>query len=117
MIPCVVDPLETSPPSNDREPYGDQEGRGERDSYIRELLAPPTPLPVRPPTHVEAARHIVSALVEAGCDTFFGIPGGPVAPMFEAILQTSGARLVRSKHEAAAAFEAAGFHRATGRVP
>jgi acetolactate synthase-1/2/3 large subunit len=61
--------------------------------------------------------HIVAALVEAGSDTFFGIPGGPVAPMFDAILQTGGARLVRSKHEAAAAFEAAGYYRATGRVP
>jgi acetolactate synthase-1/2/3 large subunit len=65
----------------------------------------------------EAAKHIVSSLVKAGSDTFFGIPGGPVAPLFDAILQTPGARLVRSAHESAAAFEAAGFHRATGRTP
>ncbi|MGH7437008.1 MAG: thiamine pyrophosphate-binding protein, partial [Polyangiaceae bacterium] len=84
-------------------------------SYIRELAPPPTPL--RPQAKVEAAKHIVAALVEAGSDTFFGIPGGPVAAMFDAILTTPGARLVRSGHESAAAFEAAGFYRATGRVP
>jgi acetolactate synthase-1/2/3 large subunit len=102
MMPIVAVP--TPPPAPD----------GRRDSYIRELS------PVQPrgkPSLHEAARHIVTALVEAGSDTFFGIPGGPVAPMFDAILQTSGARLVRSMHESAAAFEAAGYYRATGRVP
>jgi acetolactate synthase-1/2/3 large subunit len=63
-----------------------------------------------------AAQHVVAALVDAGVDTFFGVPGGPVSPVFEAILGTPGARLVESRHESAAAFEAAGFHRATGRV-
>jgi acetolactate synthase I/II/III large subunit len=105
MIPLSARPVETSPPARDR------------DSYIREILTPAVPVAVRPPGYAEAARHIVSALVDAGSDTFFGIPGGPVAPMFDAILQNAGARLVRSKHEAAAAFEAAGYHRATGKVP
>jgi acetolactate synthase-1/2/3 large subunit len=86
-----------------------------RDSYIRELA--PLPTPIRPPGFSEAARHIIEALIEAGSDTFFGIPGGPVAPMFDAILRTAGARLVQSRQESAAAFEAAGYYRATGRVP
>jgi acetolactate synthase-1/2/3 large subunit len=101
MLPRVVESLDPTP--------------APRDSYIRELAPPPAP--IRGTEYAEAARHIVAALVEAGCDTFFGIPGGPVAPMFEAILQTPGARLVRSMHETAAAFEAAGYYRATGRVP
>jgi acetolactate synthase I/II/III large subunit len=81
--------------------------------------SPPPPLQTSPhlSPFAEAARHIVEALVEAGCGTFFGIPGGPVVPMFDAILQTPGARLIQSRHETAAAFEAAGYHRATGRVP
>src|SRR5262245_42502731 len=32
-----------------------------------------------------AARRLVEALVARGVDMFFGIPGGPVCPVFEAI--------------------------------
>jgi acetolactate synthase-1/2/3 large subunit len=65
----------------------------------------------------EASVHLVAALVDAKADTFFGVPGGPVAHIFKAVLQNPGARLVESRQETAAAFEAAGFYRATGRVP
>jgi acetolactate synthase I/II/III large subunit len=63
-----------------------------------------------------AARRLVKALVSRGCNTFFGIPGGPICPVFEAIRVTEGARLVESRHETAAAFEAAAFYRVSGRV-
>jgi acetolactate synthase-1/2/3 large subunit len=59
----------------------------------------------------------VRALVEAGVDTFFGIPGGPVSPVFDAILHTPGARLIESRHETGAAFAAADYQRASGRTP
>jgi acetolactate synthase-1/2/3 large subunit len=103
---ATLDEIEV-PDSNDLDSGGH--------SYIRELGPPLAPVVAQ--AKAEAARHIVAALVEAGSDTFFGIPGGPVAAMFDAILSTPGARLVRSGHESAAAFEAAGFYRATGRVP
>src|SRR5579871_3932243 len=32
-----------------------------------------------------AARRLVEGLVARGVDTFFGIPGGPACPVFEAI--------------------------------
>ncbi len=32
-----------------------------------------------------AACAMIEALVEAGVDTFFGIPGGPVIPVFDGI--------------------------------
>lgn len=64
-----------------------------------------------------AAHHLVRALVQAGVDTFFGIPGGPVSPVFDAILQTKGARLIESRHETGAAFAAADYQRASGRTP
>jgi acetolactate synthase-1/2/3 large subunit len=77
------------------------------------VLAPPQ----RSGESAQAAKHVIAALVDAGVDTFFGIPGGPVCPLFHAILHTRGARLVESRHESSAAFEAAGFFRASGRVP
>jgi len=64
-----------------------------------------------------AAVRIIEALVAAGVDTFFGIPGGPAAPLFEALRIVPNARLVESRHESSAAFAAATFQRATGRVP
>lgn len=64
-----------------------------------------------------AARRLITALVARGVDTFFGIPGGPVSAVFEAIRLTEGAHLVESRHEAHAAFAAALYHRASGRVP
>jgi acetolactate synthase-1/2/3 large subunit len=85
-------------------------------SYVRELAPKPSPVAAPGETR-QASRHVVAALVAAGVDTFFGIPGGPVSPIFDAILNTPGASLVESRHETAAAFEAAGFFRATGRVP
>jgi acetolactate synthase-1/2/3 large subunit len=85
-------------------------------SYIRELT-PKHPEKSSDEHIGHAARHIVAALVEAGVDTFFGIPGGPISPVFNAILATVGARLIESRQESAAAFEAAGYHRATGRIP
>ena len=66
---------------------------------------------------VPAAHRLVRALVAAGVDTFFGIPGGPVSPVFDAILNTEGARLIESRHETSAAFAAADYYRASGRVP
>lgn len=60
---------------------------------------------------------LVDALVEAGVDTFFGIPGGPIGPVFDAVLRNPGARLVESRQETSAVFAAVGYHRASGKVP
>jgi acetolactate synthase I/II/III large subunit len=89
-------------------------------SYVRELRPTPRSEPfVRdwPEEKLPAAHRLVRALVEAGVDTFFGVPGGPVSPVFDAILQIEGARLIESRHETAAAFAAADYHRASGRTP
>ncbi|MFO0682571.1 MAG: thiamine pyrophosphate-binding protein [Sandaracinus sp.] len=72
---------------------------------------------VDPELPIRAARALIEALVHAGVDTFFGIPGGPAAPIFQALDEVEGARLVESRQESAAGFEAAGYFRATGRVP
>ncbi len=64
-----------------------------------------------------AAYLLVEALVAKGLDMFFGIPGGPICPVFDAIRTVPGARLISSRHESSAAFAAALYHRASGKVP
>jgi acetolactate synthase-1/2/3 large subunit len=87
------------------------------ESYVRELAPRTAEAPTTNLAPTSAARRLVEVLVARGVDTFFGVPGGPIAPIFEAIRVTPGARLVESRHETHAAFAATLFHRATGRVP
>jgi acetolactate synthase-1/2/3 large subunit len=89
---------------------------GVRNSYVRELCHP-TPFHSEAKDELPAAHALVAALVDAGVDTFFGIPGGPVSPLFDAVLQVSGARLIESRQETHAAFAAADYYRSSGRVP
>lgn len=118
-----------APPTGDA---GDAEPSSEaRASYIRELrpslpdpndVAPVLPLrkvavPSSSLAPESAARRLIAALVERGVDTFFGVPGGPICPVFEAIRLEPRASLIESRHESHAAFAAALFHRATRRVP
>jgi hypothetical protein len=66
------------------------------ESYVKELhprgdndireVSPDLALSPGSEEALSAAHQLVHALVEAGVDTFFGIPGGPVSPVFDAIL-------------------------------
>ena len=64
-----------------------------------------------------SARRLVGALVNRGIDTFFGIPGGPICPLFEAIRLNPKARLIESRHESHAVFAASLYYRASGKIP
>lgn len=61
-----------------------------------------------------AAMRIVEVLVARGVNKFFGIPGGPISPLFEALRLHPEVELVESRHESHAAFSAASYFRATG---
>jgi acetolactate synthase I/II/III large subunit len=63
------------------------------------------------------ADQIVGALVAMGVVTFFGVPGGPVMPLFDAVLRHPETRLVESRHESSAVFAAMGYWAQSGRVP
>ena len=97
-------------PSND----DDTADAGRRDSDIRGIFAPPqtSTLPAD-----AAAMRLVAALLARGVDTYFGIPGGPVCPIFEALRMTPGVTLIESRHESNAAFAAAAYQRASGKTP
>ncbi|MCS6915862.1 MAG: thiamine pyrophosphate-binding protein [Myxococcales bacterium] len=64
-----------------------------------------------------AAEAVVDLLCSMGLDTYFGLPGGPIIPLFDAILTHPKARLIEPRHETYGTFAAMGYHRASGRVP
>jgi acetolactate synthase-1/2/3 large subunit len=62
------------------------------------------------------AARIVETLVARGVCTFFGIPGGPIAPVFEALRLNTATELIEVRHESHGAFAAASYYQHTGRV-
>lgn len=71
------------------------------------------------PATVEAASLIVSYLEAIGVDYVFGVPGGAIEPLYNALAVSArrgGPRPVLARHEAGAAFMADGYARETGRL-
>jgi acetolactate synthase-1/2/3 large subunit len=63
------------------------------------------------PTTIRAADALAQRLYAAGCRVAFGMPGGEVLTLVDA-LETAGIQFILAKHENAAAFMAEGvFHR------
>lgn len=68
---------------------------------------------------VEAATLIVSYLEAIGVEYVFGVPGGAIEPLYNALavsMRRGGPRPVLARHEAGAAFMADGYARETGRL-
>ncbi|MDL1859441.1 thiamine pyrophosphate-binding protein [Betaproteobacteria bacterium PRO7] len=61
------------------------------------------------------ADAICAALLDAGVDTVFGVPGTQTVALYEA-LRRSGIRTVTATHELAATFMAQGYLRASGQL-
>ena len=70
---------------------------------------------VSPPRN-RAADHLARRLAEAGCRFAFGIPGGEVLTLIDA-LATAGITFVTTKHETAAGFMAEAVWQRTGSPP
>ncbi len=64
---------------------------------------------------MSGAEILVESLCKEGVDTIFGIPGGVVLGIFDALFD-SPIRVVLTRHEQAAAHAADGYARASGRV-
>ena len=67
------------------------------------------------PARTTGARLLVGALLDAGCTTLFGYPGGAIMPVYDA-LAGSALKHVLVRHEQAAAFMADAWARTTGEV-
>lgn len=66
-----------------------------------------------------AASLIVSYLEAIGIDHVFGVPGGAIEPLYNAMaisMRRGGLRPVVARHEAGAAFMADGYARETGKI-
>jgi len=67
------------------------------------------------PTPVTAAEAFVQCLLREGVDTTFGIASGYLSPLLDA-MRRAGVRAVTNLHEGAAAFAAAGYTMASGKL-
>jgi acetolactate synthase I/II/III large subunit len=67
-----------------------------------------------PPSR-RAANVLVDMLVDSGVDVAFGLPGGAISPIHDALLD-SEVRVVTTRHESGAMFAAAGYAHVTGKL-
>lgn len=66
-----------------------------------------------------AADLIVNYLAQLGVEWVFGVPGGAIEPLFDALARSGragGPQLVVARHECGAAYMADGYYRETGRM-
>ncbi|HSD86380.1 MAG TPA: thiamine pyrophosphate-binding protein [Kofleriaceae bacterium] len=70
---------------------------------------------VEEPQVTRGADLLVSMLAQAGVDVVFGLPGGAISPVHDALIDHS-IRVVTTKHEAGAMFAAAGYAHTTGKL-
>ncbi|HYM47693.1 MAG TPA: thiamine pyrophosphate-binding protein, partial [Burkholderiaceae bacterium] len=68
---------------------------------------------------VEVADLIISYLEQIGVEYVFGVPGGAIEPLYNALARSQrrgGPRSIVARHEAGAAFMADGYARETGKI-
>jgi acetolactate synthase-1/2/3 large subunit len=74
---------------------------------------------VAPQTTTEptrAADAIVDMLVAHGVEVIFGLPGGPISPLLDALMDRPEIQVVNTRSEGAAMFAAAGYAHASGKL-
>lgn len=71
-------------------------------------------------THIiDYADLILEYLHQLGIEYVFGVPGGAIEPLFNALARSErrgGPKVIIARHECAAAFMADGYHRETGKL-
>lgn len=74
------------------------------------------PAPTAPITYADL---LLDYLNQLGIDTIFGVPGGAIEPLLNALARSArkgGPRLVVARHESGAAFMADGYYRESGKM-
>ena len=67
-----------------------------------------------PEKHMSGGEAMIRSAIENGIETFFGIPGAQIYPMYDA-MHRLGVQSITTRHEQGAAYMALGYARATGR--
>ena len=78
-------------------------------------LEPPAAPIFEPESMRRGADLLIQMLGDAGVDVVFGLPGGAISPVHDALID-SKIRVVTTRHEAGAMFAAAGYAHATGKL-
>src|SRR5437016_14590026 len=65
---------------------------------------------------MSGARIVLECLKREGVDVLFGLPGGAVLPIYDALYDFEGIRHILVRQEAAAGHAAEGYSRTTGRT-
>jgi acetolactate synthase-1/2/3 large subunit len=68
------------------------------------------------PRQTRAADRMAALLAEQGVEHVFGLPGGPIAPLNDALMDVSSIRSIAMRHENSAMFAAAGYARTSGKL-
>jgi acetolactate synthase I/II/III large subunit len=68
------------------------------------------------PRLIRVADMVVKMLTELGVTTCYGIPGGAIAPVYDALLDCPELQVINSRHETGAVFAAMG-HSRSGSLP
>lgn len=68
------------------------------------------------PERINGAQAVVRSLEELGADVVFGLPGGAVLPLYEALYDSEKLNHILVRHEQGAGHAATGYAQATGRV-
>lgn len=84
------------------------------DAYLEKRVPEITPIDTAA-APVRGADLLVRMLSEAGVDVVFGLPGGAISPVHDALLD-SNIRVVTTRSEAGAMFAAAGYAHSTGKL-
>lgn len=84
---------------------------------LREVSREEISQPVEETQRRRVADVIVDTLADLGVDTFYGIPGGAIASIYDALVDRPGLRVVNTRHETGAAFMAMGHSRVGGSLP
>ncbi len=70
----------------------------------------------RRPERINGAQAVVRSLEELGADVVFGLPGGAVLPLYDAIYGSEKLNHILVRHEQGAGHAATGYAQANGRV-
>ena len=65
---------------------------------------------------LKGSEALVQSLVDCGVEVIFGIPGGQMIPIYDALYGRTDIKNILMRHEQGAAHAADGYARATGKI-